>query len=128
MPFRSPHCKGFLSLLFTGSSGTKGFVDEYSSIEWKSVLPICRDCRADGAIPLAQTKRRNGATHARRAQRDRLTSEAPIDVVTPMEDPGIPPIIATPCAPRTTKCGHHTQSEVVGKHSRHRRLTRQVRG
>jgi biotin synthase-like enzyme len=32
-----------------GSSGAKGFVEEHLTIEWKSVLPICKDCRADGA-------------------------------------------------------------------------------
>ena len=59
-----------------GSSGAKGFIDDHLQIEWKSVLPVCEVCRADGALPLARTKRRNGEANARRAQRDQLTSPA----------------------------------------------------
>ena len=53
------------------SSVAKGYVDEHLAAEWKSVLPICQNCRTYGAIPLARTKRRNGTAHAQRAQRDR---------------------------------------------------------
>jgi hypothetical protein len=53
-----------------GSSGAKEFVDDNLSIEWKSVLPICQDYRANGALPLAWTKRRNGAINGHRAQRN----------------------------------------------------------
>jgi len=60
----------------TGFSGAKGFIEDHLSIEWKSVLPVCQLCRADGALPLARTKRRNGEANARRAQRDQLTSPA----------------------------------------------------
>ncbi len=50
-----------------GSSGAKGSVDEVLTIEWKSVLPVCQQCRADGGLPLARTKKRNGASNGRRA-------------------------------------------------------------
>ena len=43
-----------------GSSGANGIVDEILSVEWKSVLPLCTSCAASGAIPLTQTRRRNG--------------------------------------------------------------------
>ncbi len=44
-----------------GSSGANGFVDDELTIDWKSVLHVCRQCRAKGALPLARIKRRNGA-------------------------------------------------------------------
>ena len=58
-----------------GLSGAKGYVDEVLTIEWKSVLPVCHQCRANGALPLARTKRRNGASNGRRAERARLTTQ-----------------------------------------------------
>jgi len=97
------------------------------------VLPICQNCRSHGAIPLARTKRRNGAAYAQRAQRDLLTvevHEAPrpeiSDVVTPVEAPGIRPT-RTSTAPRTTKRGRRAESETAGKLPR-RRLSRRDRG
>ena len=45
------------------------------TIEWKSVLPVCQQCRAYGALPLARTKRRNGASNVQRAHRARLTTQ-----------------------------------------------------
>ncbi len=45
-----------LCAYYAGSSGDNGFVDEELSIEWKSVLPVCRQCRAEGALPLAHTR------------------------------------------------------------------------
>ena len=69
------------------------------------MLHICHVCRADGAIPLARTKRRNGAANAQRAQRDLLTadvSQTHGDDIIPMEATDTPP--TTTCsAPRTTK-------------------------
>ena len=57
-----------------GSSGANEFGDEEVTIKWKSVVPaLCRQCRAEGALPLARTKRRNGVTIARRATLVRLT-------------------------------------------------------
>ena len=53
------------------------FFDEELTIEWKSVLPVCRQCRAKGALPLARTRKKNGANNARRATRVRLTAPAP---------------------------------------------------
>ena len=65
------------------------------TLEWKSVLLVCRQCRADGLLPLARTKRRNGAAIARRAQRVRLTTPTPQadveGVVSPVEESDIPP-------------------------------------
>ncbi len=37
---------GALCAYCAGSFGAKGFVDKHLTIEWKSVLPICQDCRA----------------------------------------------------------------------------------
>ena len=54
-----------------GSSGSDGVIDEDLTREWKSVLPVCPTCRADGALPLARTRRRNGAANERRVQRAR---------------------------------------------------------
>jgi hypothetical protein len=96
---------GALSAYCAGSSGAKGFVNDHLSIEWKSVLPVCQDCRADGARPLARSKRRNGAVNGKRAERDRVTADVPeanVDDVTPMAATGMPPA-TTSTAPRTTK-------------------------
>jgi hypothetical protein len=75
------------------------------TIEWKSELPICKDCLGDGAIPLARTKRQNRAANAKRTQRNRLIADVPqinIDVVSPLEATDIP--LATPSTtPRATK-------------------------
>ena len=112
-----------------GSSGAKGFVEEHLTIEWKSVLPICKDCRAKGVVPLARTKRRNGAANAKRKQRDRLIADVPqanVDVVSPLEATDTPPT-TTPIAPRATKRGRHEDSERSRKRPR-RRLPRGVRG
>jgi len=111
-----------------GSSGAKGFFDDHVSIEWKSLLSICHDCRADGALPLGRTKRRNNAVNGHRAQRIRLTVDVPqahVDVVTPMEATDTP-LATTSTAPRSTKRGRRVYSEVVGK--RHdRRVSRRAR-
>ncbi len=99
------------------------------TIEWKSVLPICKDCRAYGAIHLARTKRRNGAANAKRTQRDRLIVDVPqanVDVVSPLEATDTPPT-TTPIAPRATKLGRHVDFERSGKRPRHR-LPRGARG
>ena len=93
------------------------FVYEHLIVEWKSVLTICQVCRADGAIPLARTKRRNGAANAQRAQRYLLTadvSHAHFDDVTLMEATDTTPT-TTSWAPRTTKRGRHTYYERAGK-------------
>jgi hypothetical protein len=58
-----------------GLSGTKGFVDERLTREWKSVLPVCPTCRADGALPIARTKRRNGDAIQRSGRRAHLIRE-----------------------------------------------------
>jgi len=123
---------GALCAYCAGSSGANGFVDEHLIIEWKSVLHICQVCRADDAIPLARTKRRNGTTNAQRAQRDRCrcfgadVSQARRDDVTPMEVTD-KPSTTTSRAPRTTKRGRRADSEWAGKSPR-RRLNRVDRG
>jgi hypothetical protein len=56
-----------------GSSGSDGFVDEDLTREGKSVLSICTStCRVDGALPLARTRKRNGAANERCVHRARL--------------------------------------------------------
>jgi hypothetical protein len=106
-----------------GSSEAKGFLDEHLTIEWKSVLPICQQCRADGAIPLARTKRRNGEANGHRARRDRLMTAAVTqpseNVVTPAEAADIPPS-RTSTTSRTSKRGRRVDSALVA--SRPRRL------
>jgi hypothetical protein len=100
---------------------------DHLSIEWKSVLPVCQNCRADGAIPLARSKRRNGAVNGKRAERDRVTADVPeanVDDVSPMVATGMPPA-TTSTAPRTTKRGRRVDLELVGKRSR-RRVSRRV--
>ena len=58
-----------------GSSGAEGTIDEHLSIEWKHVyIPVCRLCRASGALPLARSRTRNGVATERRTQRTRLVS------------------------------------------------------
>ena len=81
-------------------------------------------------IPLARTKRRNGAANVKRAQRDILTanvSQAHGDDVTPMEAADATPPTTTSSAPHTTTRGRRANSERAGKRPR-RRLTREVRG
>ena len=41
---------------------------------WKAILSLYQDCRAKGNTPLVRTRRRNGATNERRAQRARLAT------------------------------------------------------
>ena len=111
-----------------GSSGAKGFIDEHLTIEWKSVLPVCQQCRADGAIPLARTKRRNGAANGQRARRDRLTVTvnqpfADADIVNPVEATDIP-LAVTSTTSRARKRGRRVDSDLVAArpHSRLNRL------
>ena len=93
------------------------------------MLPICQQCRTYGAIPLARTKRRNGAANGHRARRDRLTavvSQLFAYVVTPVEATDIPPSRSSTVS-WTSKRGRRVDSDlVVARHRR--RLTRQVRG
>ena len=79
---------GSLYVYCSGSSGASEFVDDHLSIEWKSLLPIYQDCRAHDALPLARTKRSNGAVNVHRAQHNRLTADDPrahVDIVTLMQ-------------------------------------------
>ena len=43
-----------------GSTGADGFVDEELNVVWKSVLHVCQECRANGALPIAVSRSRNG--------------------------------------------------------------------
>ncbi len=63
-----------------GSSGTKGYVDERLTQEWRSVLPVCPSCRADGALPIARTKRRNGDAIYRSGRRAHLIPDEVVEV------------------------------------------------
>ncbi len=55
--------------------------------QWKIGLLACPSYRAKGALPLARSRRRNGAVNERRAQRARLAappaSLAPYEHITP---------------------------------------------
>ena len=63
-----------LCAYYVGSSGAEGTIDEHLSIEWKSVIPVCRLCRAYGALPLAIYRKINGVATERRTQHTRLAS------------------------------------------------------
>ena len=106
-----------------GSSEAMRSIDDHLNIEWKNVLLVCHLCRADGALPLARTKRRNGEANARRTQRDRQTSPTPhasiVDAISPpAEATDIPPPSITM---RTSKRGRK-QSNLAA--SSPRRTTR----
>ena len=91
------------------------------------MLHICKDCRADDAIPLARTKRRKGIANAKHAHRNRLIADVPqanVDVVSPVEAIDIPPT-TTSIAPRATKSERREGSERSSKRPR-RRLPRGV--
>ena len=79
--------------------GADGFVDEELNVVWKSVLPICQECRASGALSIARSRRGNGVQNAQRAQHRRLTalaSQARTDAVTEtIEEDAIPSTTAT---------------------------------
>ena len=58
------------------------------------MIYVCQQCCAQGALPLAHTKKRNGATNAHRAQRARLTAPAPqadVDVISVVGGSVLPP-------------------------------------
>ena len=67
-----------------GASGSDGLIDEDFTPLWKTVFPLCQECRAGEVASLAQTRRRNGANNERRAQRARL--ETPVIPHLPNED------------------------------------------
>jgi hypothetical protein len=76
------------------------------------VLLVCQEFRANGALPIARSRRRNGAHIENRAQRRRLTAGASqarddIDNVAgtyAIEEESIPPsTIATTSTPATTR-------------------------
>jgi len=60
-----------------GSSGADEYVNnEESNYVWKSVVHVCQERRANGALPIARSRSRNGAHIDKRAQRRRLTATA----------------------------------------------------
>ena len=89
-----------------GSYGANGFVDEHLTIEWKRMFLICQDCRANFAMPIARTKRRNGAANGQREESDRLTvhvSEACVDVDSPVDAIDIPQLKSSIAPQATTR-------------------------
>ena len=55
------------------------------------MLPICPTCRACGSLPLARTRRRNGAANERRVQRAHLaTSIALVETTNGEAAPVVP--------------------------------------
>jgi hypothetical protein len=66
------------------ASRNEGLIDEDLTLLWKTVLPLCQECRAGGAAPLPRSRRINGGNTERRAQRYRL--ETPVTPHFPNED------------------------------------------
>ena len=63
-------CDGNLCAYCAGGSGyNDGTVDESLLVEWKTVLPLCKVCCDQGALPLARYRRRNGAARAKKASK-----------------------------------------------------------
>ena len=85
-----------------GSSGIEGFVDEHLTREWKSVLPGCPTCRADGALPIARTKRRNGGAIQRSDRHAYLILEEVQEVV--MEEGANGVVVPNVVVPPTRAC------------------------
>ena len=70
-----------LCAYWAGSSGTEGYVDECLTRERKSVLPVCPSCRADDALPIARTRRRNGDAIQRSGRRAHLVPDDEVEEV-----------------------------------------------
>ena len=50
---------------FAGIHGIEGIVDETLFVQYKTVLPLCEVCQAEGALSsIVRTKRKNGAATA----------------------------------------------------------------
>ena len=89
-----------------GSSGSDGDIDEDLTREWKSVLPICPTCRAYGALPLARTRRRNGAANERRVQHARhVASSASVGASNGEDGPVVPANPVEPIEPAARLTG-----------------------
>jgi hypothetical protein len=58
-----------------GSYGLDGFVDDHLRVQWKSLLPVCQECRDVGALPLARTRKRNASAIEIQAETVRLAEE-----------------------------------------------------
>jgi hypothetical protein len=95
-----------------GSSGADGFIDEELNVVWKSVLPVCQEGCAHGALPIARSRRRNGAQIENRAQRCHLTTTASqarddvntIAVTEAIEEDAVPlTTVATTTIPTATR-------------------------
>ena len=63
-------CDTSLCAYCAGTCGT-GYVDEELRLEYKTVLPVCKECRDDGAQPLARVKHRLGSAQEDNRQRTR---------------------------------------------------------
>jgi len=90
-----------------GSSGAKEYVDERLTQEWRSVLPVCPSCRADGALPFAQTKRRNGEAMHRSGRRAHLIRGEVVEVTMEGGASGVvaPQYVARPTRARVARRG-----------------------
>jgi hypothetical protein len=98
------------------SSGLDGFVDAPLREHWKSLLPVCQDCRDAGALPLARTRKRNSATRARQTETACLAEEARAAREAPVERPeGTAPSLGAETTPRAPT----TRRQVRRRNRRH---------
>ncbi len=81
------------------------------------MLPLCPKCRANGALPLARTRRRNGAANERHVQRARhVASFASVGVSNREAGPVVPanPVEAIePAARLTGRRGRRNPAEAT---------------
>ncbi len=101
------------------------------TLEWKSVLPVRSTCRADGALPLGRTRRRNGEANELRAQRACLTTSVAPEVSGEGEDVSeeaggsglVTPLVGAPTpASHIARRGRRRQQ--LTSHARPRRRSR----
>ena len=106
-------------------------------------MPVWQECRANGALSIARSRRKNGALIDNRAQRRRLTataSQARVDVETAavtkaIEEDAVMPTITTttivPAATRVLRRGRQpleTNSSIVTPRTRKTRRLSARRG
>ena len=64
-PWRDPALCAYCA----GIHGVEGVVDETLLVQYKTVLPLCEVCQAEGALSIVRTKRKNGNATAMQAQK-----------------------------------------------------------
>ncbi len=70
------------------------------------MLHVCPTCRADGALPLARTRRRNGAANERRVQRARhVASSSSVGASNGEDGPVVPANPVEPIEPAARLTG-----------------------